>query len=340
MTYIDTCNIMLLRELLNNKNKFMNIKKSLWLISTVLVLVLLLITSSNKTEDHIIKIGYAPNIAFLPVHIADTQGYFTEAGLKVELVPLQSAQQLYEALVREEIDYVPFLSSVVVMTGEAIDPGKVKLVSVSDISLESQFDALMIKGDSSIASLSDLKGKKVGVYPGTTGMNFLKQYLQIKGVDYSDIQFVQLPPPTQLQALESGAIDALYSYEPNYTIGIEKFGFKKLVPESIFASQINHSAFGGYWFSTTFGTNHKKLSEKLIRVIDKSNNVLSTNETLAREVAKETYSLDENVAQKINLVKMVPTKEFKPELFSSFTDYLVKIGELKAKPDLSNIFYK
>lgn len=312
----------------------------------VLVLVVLafgvgyFLNSKNSNSETVVRIGYAANIGFLPLHIAQQKELFKKEGVQVELIQLQSAQQLYEALVRNELDYVPFLSSVVVMTGESVSPGNVKLVTVSDISLENQFDALMVKGDSKIVSLEDLKGKKIGVFPGTTGMNFLKKYLETKGVDYTGTEFVQLPPPSQLQALESGAIDALFSYEPNYTIGVEKFKFKKVVPESIFASQINHAAFAGYWFSASFVENHPDLAKKIVKAMDAGNNILSSDPALARSIAKTTYALDDVVAEKINLIKMVSTKEFKPEMFTVFTDFLVTIGELKTRPDLSTIFYK
>ena len=317
-------------------------KKYFWTIGAAILLLLIVIfaAKSQKTDEYVVKIGYAPNIGFLPLHVADQQGFFAKEGVKVQLVPLQSAQQLYEALVRKELDYVPFLSTVVVMTGEAVSPGNVKLVSVSDVSLENQFDALMVKKDSKIATLAGLKGKKIGVFPGTTGMNFLKEYFKTKGVDYAGIEFVQLSPQNQLQALESGSIDALFSYEPNYTIGVEKFGFKKVVPESIFASQINHAAFGGYWLGTSFAAEYPSLAARVVKAMDEGSDVLTSDPALARSVAKTAYSLDDVVAEKINLVKMVPTKDFKPEMFASFVDFLVTIGELKATPDLSGIFYK
>jgi NitT/TauT family transport system substrate-binding protein len=315
--------------------------KKFWIVGAIIVLVIIVIfgAKTQKSDEYVVKIGYAPNIGFLPLHVADQQGSFIKEGVRVELKQLQSAQQLYEALVRGELDYVPFLSTVVVMSGEAVSPSNVKLVTVSDISLENQFDALMVRKDSEITSLADLKGKKIGVFPGTTGMNFLKKYFETKGIDYAGTEFVQLPPPNQLQALEAGAIDALFSYEPNYTIGVEKFGFKKVVPESIFASQINHAAFGGYWFSNSFAEQHPALARQVTKAMDAGNEILTTNPALARIVAKTTYNLDDMVTEKINLVKMVPTKDFKPEMFTSFIDFLVSIGELKTKPDLSTIFY-
>lgn len=310
---------------------------------SVLVLVIVLVVWAilgSKKDEYVVRIGYAPNIGFLPVHVANQKGFFSREGVKIELRELQSAQQLYEALVRKELDYVPFLSTIVVMNGESVSPGNVKLVTTSDVSLEDRFDALMVKKDSKIATIADLKGKKIGVFPGTTGMNFLKAYLNSKKVDYTGAEFIQLPPPNQLQALESGAVDALFSYEPNYTVGVEKFGFKTLVSESVFASQINHAAFGGYFFSAGFVEKHPELAKKVVRAMNAGNAVLRSDPTAARAIARDVYKLDETIANKVNLVKMVPSTEFKPEMFTDFIDFLVKIGELKSKPDLSNIFYK
>lgn len=315
-------------------------KLILLVVLVVVVVTIVFATKGEKHDEYVVRIGYAPNIGFLPVHIANQKGFFDKEGVKVELKELQSAQQLYEALVRKELDYVPFLSTVVVMSGEAVSPGNVQLVTTSDISLESRFDALMVKKDSKISTLAQLKGKKIGVFPGTTGMNFLKAYLTKEGIDYTGTEFVQLPPPNQLQTLESGAIDALFSYEPNYTLGVEKFGFKSIVPESIFAAQINHAAFGGYYFNPSFTAQYPDLAEKVVRAMDAGNAIITADPAAARAVAKEVYKLDDVVTAKVNLVKMIPSTDFKPEMYSQFIDFLVAIGELKSKPDLSNIFYK
>ncbi len=315
------------------------------LIAILMVLVIIgAFVYSNKPKDQapnkIVKIGYAPNVGFLPAHIAAEQDLFEKNNLKVELVQMQSAQQLYEALVRGDLDYVPFLSSIVVINGEQASGGNnVKLVTVSDISTENQFDDLLVKKDSPIKTVIDLAGKKIGVFPGTTGMNFTKKYLADKGVDISKIEFIQLPPPNQLTALEAGSVDVLHAYEPNLTLAIEKMSAVKLANESIFASQINHAAFGGYWFNAKFAAENPNLAAKLVTAMDEANAVISTDEATARAIAQKVYNLDEAVAQKVTLVKMVPATEFKPVLFTSFVDFLVSIGELKTKPDTTDIFY-
>lgn len=314
-------------------------KKTFWTVVGVIFVVLIVsLVINNKTPDKVVKIGYAPNIGYLPLHIAVEQKLFEEEGVRVELVQLQSAQQLYEALVRKEVDYVPFLSTVVILNGEAVSGGNVRVSTVSDISLDNPFDGLLVKKDSEILTLKDLQDKKIGVFPGTTGMNFMKQYLQGKGIDVATIEFVQLAPPSQLPSLESGAIDAMFAYEPSVTLGVEKFGFRKLVDESVFASQINHAAFGSYVFSTAFSNEYPKLADKIVRAMDKGNAVISNDPSKARSIAKKIYNLDDAVAQKVSMVKMIPSTEFKQDMFGQFADFLVKIGELKAATNLSLLF--
>ncbi len=295
--------------------------------------------AQKPLDEHVVRIGYAPNIGYLPLHVANQDGLFLQEGVKVELKEMQTAQQLYEALVRGDLDYVPFLSLVPVMSGELVSGGNVKLVSVSDINREDQFDGILVKKDSKLTKISDLSGKKIGVFPGTTATNFLKSYLNMKGIDHSKTEFVQLTPPTQVPALEAGSIDALFAYEPTLTLGKEKFGYRDIAGESAFAAHMNHAAVAGYWFSTSFVDAHPVLAEKIVKAMDAGNTVLTTNPTRAREIAQATYKLDATVAAKVSLIKMVPTKEFKPEMFTSFVDLLVSLGELKSKPDLTKMLY-
>src|SRR4051812_44662310 len=128
------------------KNMNTRTHKAGWvLVAIVIIVVIALITiRSTPKDEHIVRIGYAPNIGYLPLHVANKEGLFEKEGVKVELKEMQTAQQLYEGLVRGDLDYVPFLSMVPVLNGELVNAGKVKLVSVSDISLENQFDGLLV----------------------------------------------------------------------------------------------------------------------------------------------------------------------------------------------------
>src|SRR6185295_15959993 len=87
---------------------------------------------------------------------------------------------------------------------------------------DAPFDSIIVPQNSSLQTLADIQGKKVGVFPGSTGTNVLKYTMRKKGLDPSQTTFLQLTGANQLSALESGSIDALFAYEPTFTIAMQK----------------------------------------------------------------------------------------------------------------------
>ncbi|MCU1676837.1 MAG: hypothetical protein JWM93_1595 [Frankiales bacterium] len=68
---------------------------------------------------------------------------------------------------------------------------------------------IIVKGDSSIKSIADLKGKKVAYAPGTNSHWTVYQALKSVGLSLKDIESVQLPAGTNSQqVIDAGQIDA------------------------------------------------------------------------------------------------------------------------------------
>lgn len=65
-----------------------------------------------------------------------------------------------------------------------------------------------------IATLADLKGKKIGVAVDTSAAYFLGRMLQSAGLDESQVQVVNVPIPEMAETLAKGTIDALAIWEP------------------------------------------------------------------------------------------------------------------------------
>ena len=78
------------------------------------------------------------------------------------------------------------------MNLEAQYPGRVRVVLHSKMTDDQPFDGLLVKKDSPVQSLADLKGRKVGVFPGTTALNLMKAFLKKKGIEPEGVEFVQL----------------------------------------------------------------------------------------------------------------------------------------------------
>ncbi|MDO8650365.1 MAG: ABC transporter substrate-binding protein [Candidatus Berkelbacteria bacterium] len=284
-----------------------------------------------------VKVGYLNLLSSaLPLYLAQDEKYFEKRGVKAEGVELASANLAVEALTRGDIVAAPFISVFPYLSAEIVDPGKIKLFALSDFTEDNRFDALLIRPDSPIKSLQDLSGKKIAVFPGSTATAFIKTYLQTNKVDISKNEFVQLPPQSHLQALQSKSVDAAYSFEPTFTLATEEGGMK-ILDESIYAKLFNHTPIAAGMINTKFASENPVLAKKIIDAFNESYSSMRKKDGLARTVSQKYFKLTDKVTQNVGMAYMTGADS---DLFNKFVDFVVSIGELKQKPDLSSIFYK
>ncbi len=309
---------------------------------TVAVIAGLVFTLNSKfggpKELQPVKVGHLQLVGNWPFYVADHEQYFQKAGIKTEYLNFQSSNQVMDALIRGDIQ-VSYLGSLPVLAAQNTDPNKVKLFAFGDYNKENPFDALLVKSDSTITSVSDLAGKKIGVFPGTTSTNFMRKYLQDKGVDTSKIQFIQLPPPAQLQALSSGAIDALHAYELNVATGLDQ-GVAKKLDQAIFAQVLDGAAIGVVAARTEWVEHNPKLAKEFIKAYEKGLLYGKAHETTTRSIVKERLNLSEPVAQKVTLLDWVMAEDYDYQLFEKLASLSTEIGDLGTKPNLTNLEYK
>ncbi len=87
--------------------------------------------------------------------------------------------------------------------------GRAKVIGVNDIGFSDRVIA-----QSGIASMTDLKGKKVGVPQGTSGDMILRMALTKAGMTTGDIQIVPMDPATVVAAFTSKQIDGAGIWYP------------------------------------------------------------------------------------------------------------------------------
>ncbi len=78
--------------------------------------------------------------------------------------------------------------------------------------------ALLVKKDSTVATLADLKGKKLGAQAATTGLDYAKSKADANG--YTIVEFQDLA--TQTQALTTDQVDAAINDLPVWTEAIKE----------------------------------------------------------------------------------------------------------------------
>lgn len=87
--------------------------------------------------------------------------------------------------------------------------GRARIVAVDDVGFSDRLIA-----QPGIASIADLKGKKIGVPQGTSGEMILRLGLAKAGLTVKDVQVVPMDPSTVVAAFSSGQIDGAGIWNP------------------------------------------------------------------------------------------------------------------------------
>ncbi len=166
-----------------------------------------------------IGLTYIPNVQFAPVYVAKDDGIYRSAGLNATVRHHGTDEGLFTALAAGEED-------VVVASGDEVLPARdqgIDLVSIGSF-YQSYPVTIIVPEDSSIQSLADLKGAKVGV-PGEYGSSWygLLAGLQQAGLTSSDITVVSIGY-TQQAALAAGQVDAVVGFTNNELIAFQQAG--------------------------------------------------------------------------------------------------------------------
>ena len=281
------------------------------LVITVIIIGAFFVFSPKQEEQKVVKISDRGLASALPIYVAIEKGYFEEFGLKPELVKLSSGNDVFNALTRNELDIGEIPIDPLIFAEDKANTGvKIFLVGKWSQNTNKNFDALFVVNDSSITSLKDLEGKKIGVFPGVTAKTFLAYYLKENRIDTSKVEFVQLAPNLHLQSLSSGAIDALWAYQPTVTVA-ENSGFIKIENEIYNNLGVNY--FAVYSFSDSFSMSSSAKDAQ--KALSKAIQFMKSNEAESREIlAKYTALGDLSSQMKYFPQYSEPTNEDKEEL--------------------------
>jgi len=89
-------------------------------------------------------------------------------------------------------------------------------------------EAIVVRKDSPLTSVAQLKGRKVALNKGSNVHYLLLRALEQAGVAYGDIQPVYLPPSDARAAFERGAVDAWVIWDPFFAAAEKQLGARIL----------------------------------------------------------------------------------------------------------------
>jgi ABC-type nitrate/sulfonate/bicarbonate transport system substrate-binding protein len=176
-------------------------------------------------QDATIRLLRAPVGAFEPLYIAEAKGYFKEAGLKIEIAIGGGPDQNIAQAMAGQADIV-MTGGVPLVAAVANGVPMMAILGAED-HVEPATTGLMVKADSPIRTLEDLKGKKIGM-PGIASPQGLATLLALEGVGIGpgDVSLVNLPFDAVVESAQNGQVDATFPIGLFYTLATTQ-GFRE-----------------------------------------------------------------------------------------------------------------
>lgn len=180
-----------------------NFKRVFW-ATTFIVLFSMLQSCSSAKEPLITASHVWPGYEFM--FLADQLGWLDHE--KVTLVDTYSASESLGLIKAGEVDAAALtLDEVIRARSEGVE---LSIVAVFDISA----GADQVISRTEFSSLSDIKGKRIGVETSALGAVVLSQVLEVAGLTREDVSIVELTIDDQEQAWLDGRVDCVITYEP------------------------------------------------------------------------------------------------------------------------------
>jgi len=311
--------------------------KRLFLPILLIVILTFSFFSCGKKEPTKVSFGYQPFGSNLTFYVAMEKGFFKEQGLEVTPEKIISANDAANAVINGNIVGDATVPLNVLLNIEENQPGLMKIFMVKATSKEVWSDYLLVKKGSSINSISQLKGKKVGGYPGSAQQTLLKLILR-QFMDEKDIITVEMPPNTQLQGLDSGQIDALLTYDDIAVTALQNNIAQVLIENPICKYIMNPLYSFPYVLSSKFVKENPKTTRKIRDAMYKAADFIKTNETEARQIMAKWVGTKPEIAAKVNLWAQVKVEDVDKTALQKLAEIFYVGGVTKKKIDTSNLY--
>lgn len=202
-------------------------KWAVWMIVISLFMSLLVVngcTSQSATQQKgdpptlkEIRVGIVPLPHYAHMWVAKKKGFIDEelqkVGFKLKWQPFGLGPMVSEAFAAGHLD-MGVMGDFPAFIGRSAG---VNYQVASIASTAPKALALVVKKDSAIVKVADIKGKKVATTKGAYGQKLLTMLLDKNGLTMNDIQFIHMTMDDLATALVRGDVDAGVMWDPLIT---------------------------------------------------------------------------------------------------------------------------
>jgi NitT/TauT family transport system substrate-binding protein len=277
-------------------------KKVLSAVALIAVLFAVLACKKKETaaqEDYVFKVNVAVGyLCQAPLYIAIDQGYFDEENLKWERISASDTDTM-NLFTSGRVD-----GAMGLMIG-LIQPLANGLPVQIPLAVHTGCIKVLVRGDSSIQTVADLKGRKIGGGgPAASAILFAKRVLASQGFkvdgENADFEYIYQSSAELPLLLERGIVDAIALTDPAAQIAIDNNGFRAIVDNAVDEDyKDEYCCVADVRIETV--KSHPEAAAKYLRAIQKGAKFVQENPDEAAQilVANEYVSIDPLVIARI-----------------------------------------
>jgi len=190
------------------------------LIGRSLALLALLLAPLFAAGDDTVRLQlkWQHQFQFAGYYAAQAMGYYRNAGLEVEILPAEPGEDPVRQVIEGKAEFGVGSTELLLLREQGVP------VVVLAVIFQHSPLALMTLKDDGIQTIHDLAGRKVMIEPGSAELH---AYLRREGI--SADKFTLMPHTFDVQALLSGAVDAISVYVTDEPFALKQAGREYLL---------------------------------------------------------------------------------------------------------------
>ncbi len=176
--------------------------------------------ASTATETPVVRVGMLPVLDGLPIYVAQAEGYFSEEGVVVEIIPVGSAPERDQLMQSRQIDaMINEIVSVLFYNKDGIQVVAVRFARTA--TPDAPVFRIVASASSGITDVAGLKGVPIGLSEGTVIEYTTDRMLEKAGLAPDEIVALAVPKiADRMNLLDSGQLDAANLPDPAASLAI------------------------------------------------------------------------------------------------------------------------
>jgi NitT/TauT family transport system substrate-binding protein len=228
------------------------------------------------------------------------QGFFEEQGLDVTVDVSPGGAANVPGVMAGDYEIAGSnVVSVLLARGEGLPLRMISAGTFATEEPDDDFSAVLVLPDSDIEDHEGLDGRSVAVNTlANVAELTIRASLDNLGAGHENIDFVEMPFPDMLPALEEGRIDAVHVIEPFMSIGLQQDMRSVLIPYNQTQPGL---AIGSYFSSEQYIAENPEVIERFIAGVEAGSQYIADNPDEFRAALPDLADLEPEVAEIVNV---------------------------------------